>query len=76
MGVQGSQAGGQKGKRMSTENQKFRNLEIQKFFRNMEMQKCRYSGRRNYSSGPEHVLVLGGRGMGGRGYGSVMGLTG
>ena len=67
MGVQGSQAGGQEGKRMSTENQKFRNLEIQKFSI-AEMQIL--------WEGITACSWLGGRRMGGRGYGSVMGLTG
>ena len=66
MGVQGSQAGGQEGKRMSTENQKFRNLALQK---------CRYSGK-ELQLWPRACSWLGGSRMGGRGYGSVMGLTG
>ena len=40
MGVQGSQTRGQEGKRMSTENQKFRNLDVQKFSI-AEIWKCR-----------------------------------
>ena len=64
----------QEDKKVRESAQKIRNVENQKF-RNLALQKCRYSGK-ELQLWPRACSWLGGRRMGGRGYGSVMGLTG